>query len=143
MASFAGTWDQYSFAPTSRTVSPVRILSSGNPYIRDWPGQASLQGNGSILIFDFCQEVSGIAHLTYTLEGLVDLVWLSWKLKIGQESVRVVPMDLAIRTALFTGTSQPRPKRTTPCLTTRCVVASRLSNKSVSQSSVELNLSTD
>ena len=69
-ASFAGTWDQYNFSPTSRTVSPVRILSSpGNTYIKDWPGQASLQGNGSILIFDFGQEVGGIVHVTYSARG--------------------------------------------------------------------------
>ena len=73
-ASFPGTWDQYNFAPASRTVSPVRILSyPDNAYLRDWPGQAVLQGNGSVLIFDFGKEVGGIVHVTYSAKGIGQL----------------------------------------------------------------------
>jgi len=72
--SFSGTWDQYNYSPSSRVVTPKRILTSGNHFSSDYlPGISSLEGNGSLLIFDFGQEVGGIASVIYSAEGAGNL----------------------------------------------------------------------
>ncbi|TVY48327.1 hypothetical protein LCER1_G008126 [Lachnellula cervina] len=68
-ASFPGPWDQYNYSPTSRTVNPVRILSSSNAPLSDFPGPSTLSGNGSLLVFDFGKEVAGIVTITYAAKG--------------------------------------------------------------------------
>ncbi|TVY89802.1 hypothetical protein LAWI1_G008167, partial [Lachnellula willkommii] len=68
-ASFPGPWDQYNYSPTSRTVNPVRILSSSNALLSDFPGPSTLSGNGSLLVFDFGQEVGGVVTITYAAKG--------------------------------------------------------------------------
>ena len=68
-ASFPGPWDQFNYSPTSRTVTPVKILSSSNAPLSDFPGPTALRGNGSLLVFDFGKEVAGIVTITYAARG--------------------------------------------------------------------------
>jgi hypothetical protein len=67
--SFPGPWEQNSHSPSSRIVSPVRILASDDCVKSDFPGPASLTGNGSLLVFDFGQEVGGIVTVGYEAQG--------------------------------------------------------------------------
>ena len=68
-ASFPGPWESNMYSPASRTVSPVRILDASTAFQSGYPGPAQLNGNGSLLIFDFGQEVGGIVTVTYTASG--------------------------------------------------------------------------
>lgn len=68
-ASFRGPWESNMFSPASRTVAPVRILDANNHPLSTYPSFAQLKGNGSLLIFDFGQEVGGIVTVTYTASG--------------------------------------------------------------------------
>lgn len=77
-AAFPGSWDQYNFSPTSRTVYPASILSSSGTFISNYPGTATLKGNGSQLIFDFGKEVGGIAHVSYSVTGGAGLLGLAF-----------------------------------------------------------------
>lgn len=67
--SFPGMWESNMFSPTSRTVSPVRILDANDRYLSSYPGPANLNGNGSLLVFDFGQEVGGIVTVEYAASG--------------------------------------------------------------------------
>lgn len=67
--SFPGPWESNIYSPASRTVSPVRILDSSNDFQSTYPGPARLESNGSLLVFDFGQEVGGIVTVTYTASG--------------------------------------------------------------------------
>lgn len=67
--SFPGPWERNNHSPSSRTVSPVHILSSDGSIQSKFPGMASLQGNGSLLIFDFGQEIGGIVTINYEAQG--------------------------------------------------------------------------
>src|ERR1700759_985431 len=59
--SFPGPWESNMYSPASRTVSPVRILDPSNRFLSAYPDHAhlNLNGNGSLLVFDFGQEVGG------------------------------------------------------------------------------------
>jgi hypothetical protein len=57
------------YSPASRTVSPVSILDASTAFLSAYPGPAQLNGNGSLLIFDFGKEVGGIVTVTYTAVG--------------------------------------------------------------------------
>lgn len=72
-ASFSGPWNSYIRSPASRTVSPARILSSNHTILSPYPGPANLSSNGSLLIFDFGQEVGGIITLNYAATGTGNL----------------------------------------------------------------------
>jgi hypothetical protein len=61
------------YSPTSRTVSPVNILSPNHTVLSKYPGPAELNSNGSLLIFDFGQEVGGVVTVKYTATGTGDL----------------------------------------------------------------------
>ncbi|KAI9644747.1 hypothetical protein NHQ30_006774 [Ciborinia camelliae] len=63
--SFPGVWDKYNYSPSTRSISPIKILINGNIPVSDFPGPANYQGNGSFLIFDFGKEVGGIVSLKY------------------------------------------------------------------------------
>ena len=68
--AFQGPWDQNIFAPETRTVSPVSVLSLANAsVISTYPGAKSLDGNASALVFDFGVEVGGILSVDYTTTG--------------------------------------------------------------------------
>lgn len=68
--AFPGSWDQNIFAPETRTVSPVNVLSLANAsIISSYPGRKSLEGNGSALVFDFGVEVGGVLRVNYTSTG--------------------------------------------------------------------------
>lgn len=69
--SFSGVWDKYNYSPTSRTISPITIYSTGFDNISSFPpaNPAILSGNGSTLIFDFGKEVAGIITVAYTAQG--------------------------------------------------------------------------
>ncbi|EKD13631.1 uncharacterized protein L3040_005119 [Drepanopeziza brunnea f. sp. 'multigermtubi'] len=68
-AAFAGDWDQYNFAPASRTVSPISFYSPTGGASAKFPGAAALKGNNAQLIFDFGKEVGGIVTVTYSATG--------------------------------------------------------------------------
>jgi hypothetical protein len=72
-ASFSGPWEQYIHAPSSRIVSPIIILNSDKSFLSSYPGIASLKSNGSLLIFDFGQEVGGIITIGYSTKGTASL----------------------------------------------------------------------
>lgn len=69
-ASFPGTWESNIYSPSSRTVSPISILSlpQGNK-ITAFPASAAinLQSNQTGLVFDFGKEVGGIVTVNYDL----------------------------------------------------------------------------
>jgi hypothetical protein len=68
--AFPGHWEANIFAPNSRTVSPISILSLTNAsVISSWPNSAHITGNGSALVFDFGKEVGGLATISYTAQG--------------------------------------------------------------------------
>jgi hypothetical protein len=67
--SFPGPWESNMYSPASRTVSPVRVLDASNQILSAYPGHAQLNGNGSLLVFDFGKEVGGIVTVTYTASG--------------------------------------------------------------------------
>ena len=60
-------------SPASRTVSPANILSPNHTILWPYPGSADLNSNGSLLIFDFGQEVGGIITVKYTATGTGNL----------------------------------------------------------------------
>ena len=56
-------------SPTSRTAAPVTILNAQNNLDSEYREGSSLSGNGSLLIYDFGQEVGGLVTVTYTAVG--------------------------------------------------------------------------
>jgi hypothetical protein len=72
-ASFSGPWEKYIHAPSTRIVSPINILNSDKSFLSTYPGTASLKTNGSLLIFDFGQEVGGIVTIGYSANGAAEL----------------------------------------------------------------------
>lgn len=71
-SAFPGVWDKNIYAPESRTVRPTATLSdlknNASTNVHQ-PATAALHGNGSLVVFDFGQEVGGIVHLEYTSTG--------------------------------------------------------------------------
>jgi hypothetical protein len=68
--AFPGPWDQNIFAPESRTIPPVNVLSlEDGSVVSSFPGKRSLTGNASALVFDFGVEVGGILRVEYTTTG--------------------------------------------------------------------------
>ena len=69
-AAFPGPWDQNIFAPSTRTISPVNIVSlSDGSMTSAYPGKMSLNANASALVFDFGVEVGGILSIGYSTTG--------------------------------------------------------------------------
>lgn len=68
-AAFPGPWDSNNYSPKSRVVAPLHILDQDHKTLSDWPGPASLVGNGSILIFDYGKEVGGVLTVEYSASG--------------------------------------------------------------------------
>ena len=68
-AAFSGPWEQYMYSPTSRTASPITILNADNSFHSVYQEGSSLSGNGTILVYDFGQEVGGLVTLTYSAIG--------------------------------------------------------------------------
>ncbi|KAJ5300430.1 uncharacterized protein N7443_005432 [Penicillium atrosanguineum] len=68
-ASFPGPWENYMHSPSSRLVSPKSILNSDTSFQTRYPSLSKLAGNGSLVIFDFGQEVGGIVNINYTTNG--------------------------------------------------------------------------
>ena len=72
-AAFPGPWSSNIYAPKTRIVSPASAIN--------WPGLSpteylhtvSLNGNGSIVTYDFGREVGGIVYMTYTSHGIGSL----------------------------------------------------------------------
>jgi hypothetical protein len=68
--AFPGPWDRNIFAPESRTIPPVNVLSLGDgSVVSPYPGKRSLTGNASALVFDFGVEVGGILRVDYATTG--------------------------------------------------------------------------
>jgi hypothetical protein len=87
-AAFPGPWDDYIYAPSSRTVEPVSLLSSDASSSRSYNGSISLAGNGSQAVLDFGIEVGGIVSLNYTIvgTGVLGLAFTESKNYIGKMS---------------------------------------------------------
>ena len=69
-AAFPGPWESNIYSPSSRTISPVNILSLANAsIISTYPGPSTLVGNASALVFDFGIEVGGIVTVEYSTTG--------------------------------------------------------------------------
>ena len=59
------------FSPRSRTVAPVRVLDGQNRVLSGYQhGHSQLRGNGSLLVFDFGQEIGGIVTVDYRAHGI-------------------------------------------------------------------------
>lgn len=86
--AFPGPWEANIFAPASRTVSPISILSKTGGFVSKFPGNSQLAGNGSGLVFDFGIEVGGLVTLEYstTGPGSVGLAFTESKNWIGEWS---------------------------------------------------------
>jgi hypothetical protein len=56
-------------SPSSRLVSPKSISNLDGSFRTSYSGVSHLAGNGSLLIFDFGQEVGGIVKINYTATG--------------------------------------------------------------------------
>ncbi|TVY83207.1 hypothetical protein LSUE1_G001690 [Lachnellula suecica] len=87
--AFPGTWESNIYSPSSRSVSPKSILSlQTGEVISSFPGNATLSGNGSQLVFDFGIEVGGLVHLNYssTGPGKLGLAFTEGKNWIGEWS---------------------------------------------------------
>lgn len=71
-SAFSGAWEKNIYAPKSRTVRPSSTLSdlkTNAITTSSHPATATLQGNGSLVVFDFGKEVGGIIHLEYISSG--------------------------------------------------------------------------
>jgi hypothetical protein len=73
-AAFPGVWDKYNYSPASRTVlSKTYYAPNAAGVVSDYPGIATLTGNGTQLIFDFGKEVAGLVTVTYSAQGIGSL----------------------------------------------------------------------
>lgn len=88
--AFSGPWEDNIYAPVSRTVSPISILSLENAsVIASYPSRITLRGNGSALVYDFGKEVGGIVSVDYTTTngpGALGLAFTEAKNWIGLAS---------------------------------------------------------
>lgn len=87
--AFPGAWESNIYAPSSRTVAPVSIISLQNgQLISNYSGVQTLSGNGSSLVLDFGIEVGGLITFGYTTTGAgsVGLAFTEGKNWIGQWS---------------------------------------------------------
>ncbi|PLB46847.1 Six-hairpin glycosidase [Aspergillus steynii IBT 23096] len=90
-SAFTGPWEKNIYAPSSRTVSPKRVLSVSTPTKSTKYNQSipfALSGNGSSVVFDFGIEVGGIVTLDYSSsdEGILGLAFTESKKWIGEWS---------------------------------------------------------
>ncbi|KAF2194007.1 glycoside hydrolase family 78 protein [Zopfia rhizophila CBS 207.26] len=68
--AFHGLWESNIYAPASRIIKPVSILSLPNgKLVSEYTGPTTLKGNGSGIVFDFGIEVGGIVSLSYSASG--------------------------------------------------------------------------
>ncbi|KAJ9607675.1 hypothetical protein H2200_007753 [Cladophialophora chaetospira] len=67
--AFPGPWDQYNYAPASRSVSPVSSLTWPNLTSVLYTELQTISGNGSLVIYDFGKEVGGIVRFSYQNTG--------------------------------------------------------------------------
>lgn len=66
VAAFSGPWDDFVYAPASRTISPKNVLSWPDLSSSAYSRQLVLSGNGSLITYDFGTEVGGIATVSYS-----------------------------------------------------------------------------
>lgn len=72
-AAFHGPWDASIHAPTDRTLSPRSVLSWPNLDSSPFSEQVVLNGNGSLVTYDFGIEVGGIVSISLDGTGLGEL----------------------------------------------------------------------
>jgi len=112
----AGVWDQYNYAPASRTVGPVSVFTTSGTVINPnnvLHGDATaIVGNGAFVTLDFGKEVGGYVTLTFAAASdtaqSVGLAFAESSLYVGPESDRSnggSSPDGAL-TAAVTGASQ-------------------------------------
>lgn len=69
-AAFSGPWETNYYSPSSRTVAPKQLFPlNQTSSIKAYPTTHTLIGNASAIVYDFGQEVGGIATIKYTTTG--------------------------------------------------------------------------
>ncbi|RAL09929.1 Six-hairpin glycosidase [Aspergillus homomorphus CBS 101889] len=68
-AAFPGSWEKNIFAPSSRTVNPEKLFLITKTDVTHDYAPYKLQGNGSLVVYDFGREVGGIVTVKYTSTG--------------------------------------------------------------------------
>lgn len=67
--SFPGPWEKNIFSPSSRVVSPKRVLNADKGFHSNYPSHPQLKSNGSLAIYDFGQLVGGLVSINFTAIG--------------------------------------------------------------------------
>ncbi|KAK3079839.1 hypothetical protein LTS18_003772, partial [Coniosporium uncinatum] len=86
-SAFPGPWEVNNYAPASRNVIPLYVLSSAD--IRsNFSGQASLNADNTLVVLDFGKEVGGIIRFDYmpTAPASIGLAFTEAKNWIGKNS---------------------------------------------------------
>ena len=68
-AAFPGAWDENIYAPASRTIPPKFVLSWPGLLQQPYGSEVYLEGNGSLVTYDFGIEVGGILSFDYSSLG--------------------------------------------------------------------------
>ncbi|PWY76311.1 hypothetical protein BO70DRAFT_388634 [Aspergillus heteromorphus CBS 117.55] len=68
-SAFSGPWEENIFAPSSRSVSPEKLFLITQPDKTADYAPFTLQGNGSLVVYDFGKEVGGIVRVNYSSTG--------------------------------------------------------------------------
>ncbi|KAF2973186.1 hypothetical protein GQX73_g414 [Xylaria multiplex] len=86
--AFPGDWDSYNYAPSSRSVKPKTVLSSGALSSTVYDGSVVLSAGIPRVVLDFGLEVGGITSLRYTSDGaaVIGLAWTEAKNWVGSDS---------------------------------------------------------
>lgn len=88
-AAFSGPWDANIFAPSSRILEPVHVLSDDLSKLTAFSGAIKLSNNGSQAVLDFGIEVGGIISFSYLASegtGSIGLAFTEAKNWIGEWS---------------------------------------------------------
>ncbi|KAI0429080.1 Six-hairpin glycosidase-like protein [Xylaria sp. FL1042] len=86
--AFPGDWDAYNYAPDSRSVKPMMVLSSDASSSTTYDGSVVLSGDIPQVVLDFGLEVGGITSFNYMSDGAaqIGLAWTEAKNWIGSDS---------------------------------------------------------
>ena len=84
-AAFSGPWEQNIFAPSTRTVQPLNVLTWPNLTGQPLSATETLSANGSLLTYDFGKEVGGLVSLDWnsTVSGTLGLAFSEAKNYVG------------------------------------------------------------
>ena len=117
--AFTGVWDASIFASANRTVIPKNVLAWPDLVASAYPQDVVLNGNGSLVTYDFGREVGGIASISFSASGAgqLGIAFTEAKNYVGEWSDssngNFSGPDGALYTELSTGTTtytMPRKK---------------------------------